>query len=151
MLCSQTIRKRVNDGNLVIEPFTDHATAHGRTYGLSQCGYDIRIAQSLTLWPFWGRLASSLERIRLPADLSAEVKDKSTNARMFILVQNTIIEPGWEGYLTLELTRFLPWPIKIKKGTPIAQIVFHQLNEPTENPYDGKYQNQTQIPQKAKF
>lgn len=103
------------------------------------------------LWPFHGRLGSIIEFIRLPNDLSAEVKDKSTNARMFVFVQNTIIEPGWAGYLTVELTRFLPWPIKLRAGTPIAQVVFHQLDEPTEIPYRGKYQNQQPGPQKAKF
>lgn len=85
----------------------------------------------------------------MPNDLCAEVKDKSTNARMFVLVQNTIIEPGWRGFLTLELTRMLPWPIRIKRGTPIAQIVFKRLDAPTEQPYSGKYQDQKRGPVRA--
>lgn len=132
----------VYDGDLELHPYNEREVVHGRSYGLSSCGYDIRIAQDMWLWPFWGRLASVMEYIKLPDTLSAEVKDKSTNARIFILVQNTIIEPGWGGYLTLELTRFLPWPTKIKRGTPIAQVVFHQLDKATEIPYKGKYQDQ---------
>lgn len=159
MLCSQTIRRRVLDPAtdweanhlLIIDPFEERAVSNGRTYGLSSCGYDVRLAQDVWLWPMFGRLASIMEFIKLPNDMSAEVKDKSTNARMFVLVQNTIIEPGWHGYLTLELTRFLPWPIKLKAGTPIAQIVFHQLDMPTDMPYRGKYQGQKAGPQKARL
>jgi len=163
ILSAQSIRKRCrvkgrNDGSAtfslrdmlpMIHPFEERGLSNGRTYGLSSCGYDVRLAQTIWLWPFWGRLGSVQEYIRMPIDVCAEVKDKSTNARLFVLVQNTIIEPGWEGYLTLELTRFLPWPIRLKKGTPIAQIVFKMLDEPTDSPYEGKYQYQSKGPQKA--
>lgn len=151
MLCAQTIRSLRMGGKLAITPFSESGKFEGRSYGLSACGYDVRLAQDIWLWPFYGRLGSIVEYIRLPTDLSAEVKDKSTNARLFVFVQNTIIEPGWCGYLTLELTRFLPWPIRLKKGTPIAQVVFHQLDKPTEQPYCGKYQAQATGPQKARF
>lgn len=133
----------------LIEPFHERTRKDGRTFGLSSCGYDVRLARSVWLWPFWGRLNSIIEHINMPDDLCAEVKDKSTNARLFVLVQNTIIEPGWHGYLTLELTRFLPWPIFLRRGTPIAQIVFKQLDRPTRQPYDGKYQAQAEGAQKA--
>lgn len=156
MLSSQTIRNRAlnrcdPEYRLEIVPFTERGIVHGRSYGLSSCGYDVRLAQDLWLFPFYGRLGSILEHIRMPPDLSAEVKDKSTNARLFVFVQNTIIEPGWDGYLTVELTRFLPWPIHLKKGTPIAQIVFHQLDEATDQPYRGKYNHQEADPQQARF
>jgi dCTP deaminase len=125
--------------------------SQGRSFGLSSCGYDVRLAQDIWLWPLWGRLGSIQEHLDMPDDLCAEVKDKSTNARLFILVQNTIVEPGWRGYLTVELTRFLPWPVRLRKGTPIAQIVFKRLDQPTEQPYRGKYQDQEIAPQKARM
>lgn len=144
---------RVENGELVISPFCERAKSNGRSYGLSACGYDVRLAQDIWLWPFWGRLGSIREYLALPADLAARVLDKSTNARCFIFVQNTIIEPGWRGYLTVELTRILPWPVRLRSGTPIAQIVFETLDEPTEQPYgaDGKYQDQSPGPQAARF
>lgn len=126
-----------------ITPFHERTKIEGRSYGLSAAGYDIRIAEDIWLWPLFGRLASSIEYFNMPNDCLAYVKDKSTNARLFKFVQNTVIEPGWKGYLTLELTRDRPWPIFIKRGTPIAQIIFHRLEAPTEQPYDGKYQNQS--------
>ena len=68
-----------------------------------------------------------------------------------MLVQNTVAEPGWRGYLTLEITRVLPWPIRIKAGTAIAQMIFKRLEQPTEQPYGcrDKYQDQKAGPQPA--
>lgn len=142
VLSSQSIRRVHAETGWLVSPWSEGDLSHGRSYGLSSAGYDVRIAQTLWLWPFWGRLASTIERVRLPADLKADLKDKSTNARMFVTVQNTIMEPGWFGNITLELTRKLPWPVRIKAGTPIGQLVFMKLDEPTERPYGGKYQDQ---------
>ena len=151
ILSAQSIRSLCQGPQPLISPFTERGVSLGRSFGLSSCGYDVRLAQDIWLWPFWGRLGSIQERLDMPDDLCAEVKDKSTNARLFILVQNTIVEPGWRGYLTVELTRFLPWPVRLKKGTPIAQIVFKRLDQPTDQPYRGKYQNQEITPQKARM
>jgi dCTP deaminase len=54
-----------------------------------------------------------------------------------LTVQNTVIEPGWRGYLTLELTNHGPNRLEIPAGSPIAQIIFEMLDEPTEQPYRG--------------
>lgn len=145
-LSAQSIMERCLRYPPMVAPFHRRSTCNGRTFGLGPHGYDIRIAQTIWLWPFWGKLASSIERFHMPDDVCAEVKDKSTNARLFVFVQNTVIEAGWRGYLTLELTRFRPWPIRIKRGTPIAQIVFSQLDRKTDRPYEGKYQSQPSQP-----
>lgn len=120
------------------------------SYGLSTCGYDVRIAQDIWLWPGFGRLASTVERFNMPDDVMAEVKDKSSWARRFVTVQNTVIEPGWRGTLTLELTNHRPWPRFIRAGSPIAQIVFYNLDKASEQPYNGKYQDQAAGPQPAR-
>ncbi len=126
-----------------IKPFCERTKEFGMSYGLSAAGYDIRIAEDIYLNKGDFVLASSLEEFNMPNNLLAYVKDKSTWARQGIAVQNTVIEPGWKGYLTLEITNHSKLPITFKQGMPIAQIVFHELKEPTEQPYDGKYQNQS--------
>lgn len=151
ILSAQSIRRRCSKSTALspmVFPFFERTRHEGKTFGLSAAGYDVRIQQDIWLWPFWGRLASTVECFDIPHDIIAFVHDKSSWARKFVLVQNTVIEPGWRGWLTLELTRFLPWPIKIKAGTPIAQIVFHELDERTAQPYpeDGKYQDQPARP-----
>lgn len=150
VLSAQSILQLCKRSPPLIFPFVERGVSHGRSYGLSGCSYDVRIEQTIWLWPFWGRLASTMERFDMPDNVCATVKDKSSNARRFILVQNTFVDAGWRGYLTLELIRIRPWPVRIKAGTPIAQFVFQWLDEPTELPYRGKYQNQPCRPIAAK-
>jgi dCTP deaminase len=150
-LSAQTILRRHCSGDVIFEPFYLRGFFEGRSFGLSSCGYDVRLKQDIWLWPLWGRRGSIKERIRMPVDLRGKVEDKSTNARLFVTVQNTNIEPGWAGWLTVELTRHLPWPIRLKAGTPIAQIVLQMLDEPTMLPYRGKYQDQEDEPVAARL
>lgn len=122
----------------------------GTTYGLSACGYDIRLDQEIVLTPGGFRLASAMELFRMPTNVVGVVHDKSTWARRGLAVQNTVIEPGWTGYLTLELTNHSSDVFILESGTPIAQVVFHFLDMDTAFPYDGKYQNQERGPQGAR-
>lgn len=134
-----------------ITPIEERTTYSGLSYGLSSAGYDIRIAQNRELQPQGFCLASSCEYFTMPNNLLGIVHDKSTWARQGLTVQNTVIEPGWTGYLTLELTNHSLNTIDIYMNMPIAQIIFHLLDEPTEQPYTGKYQYQEMGPQPAKF
>jgi dCTP deaminase len=134
---AQTIRKVKP-----VNPFCERTKFCGVSFGLSSAGYDIRIAKSLRLMRGDFALASSMERFEMPNDWLGIVHDKSTWGRKGIAVQNTVIEPGWCGYLTIELTNHSIDNIWIEEGVGIAQIVFHRLEEPTEQPYTGKYQNQ---------
>ena len=122
----------------------------GFSGGLTECGYDICIAQDVTL--FLGRrfvLASAWEEFDMPNDLMGRVLNKSSWARRGIdASMTTNIEPGWKGFLTLELRYSGIKPIKIKAGTPIAQVIFEQILEPAI--YDGAYQNQVNRPVKNK-
>ena len=130
----------------MVGPFNERTVANGMTFGLGPAGYDVRIKQRLTLMRGDFALASTIERFSMPTDVLAKVADKSSWARLGLAVQNTIIEPGWAGWLTLELTNHGHAPIDIEAGSPIAQIIFHQLLEPTELQYSGKYQNQADRP-----
>ena len=160
-----------------IEPFCMR-TAHeaGMSYGLSACGYDIRIgkinlgafkrgdneragdknwdplgAQHVDLRPGQFILMSSLEHLVMPHDLVATVRDKSTLARQGIALQNTVIEPGWRGFITLEVSNHGSQTIRLAVGSPIAQLIFEKLDEPTQQPYEGKYQDQEDRPVEAIF
>jgi len=121
---------------------------HGVSYGLSEAGYDIRIKQEVILHPFRRfALASAIEKFAMPNDMVAIVHDKSTWARRKLSVFNTVIEPGWQGFLTLELVYHGWVPLRIPAGAGIAQVLFHQISEPAT--YAGKYQNQGDRPTPA--
>lgn len=142
---------------------------HGYSYGMSEAGYDIRLKQSITFDNRQGRglvfvfngdepqvithgtfcLGSTIEEFQMPTNLTGIVHDKSTWARQGLSVFNTVIEPGWKGFLTLEFAYRGEDVLEIPAGVGIAQVVFHQTAEHAQ--YDGKYQHAEDKPQEAKF
>lgn len=99
---------------------------------------------------FIGRfvLASATEEFDMPSDLVGQIKDKSTWARQGLSVFNTVVEPKWRGYLTLELVFHGNDPVVIEAEQGISQALFGRLQE--DGDYgDGKYQNAAEGPQKA--
>ena len=122
--------------------------ANGVSHGLAEAGYDVRIAQSVTLHPLRRfTLASTVEKFVMPSGLVGIVHDKSTWARRGLSVFNTVIEPGWHGWLTLELAYHGFRPLRIPAGAGIAQVLFHQTAE--QAAYSGKYQGQPNRPVEA--
>ena len=124
--------------------------AHGVSHGMSEAGYDIRIKQTVILHPLRRfALASTIERFEMPENLVAIVHDKSTWARRGLSVFNTVIEPGWSGWLTIELVYHGLFPLRIPAGAGIAQVIFHQIAVPASYA-GGKYDNQPNHPVRAK-
>lgn len=129
-------------------PFNERAVFNGMSFGLSSAGYDVRVAE--TFWLTQDQrfvLASTVEEFNMPNDLIGMVHDKSSWARRGVSLFNTVIEPGWRGFLTLEIVYHGRDDIRVERGSPIAQIVFMRLTEPTTMPYNGKYQDQKEGPQ----
>ncbi len=152
ILSSQTIR-RLCVNHKLISPFHERTVLNGKTFGLGSAGYDVRVVLDYGdrryLQPGGFMLAATAEHFNMPDGIIGFVHDKSSWARIGLAVQNTVIEPGWRGYLTLELTNHSGLPISIWQHDPIAQIVFNKLDEPTYQPYEGKYQDQKSGPQPA--
>ena len=140
-------------------------THGGVTHGLSEAGYDIRIKQEVRFRdkcvgafvpsehpPMYAPkrvyggfiLASTIEEFDMPPGLVGVVHDKSTWARRGLSVFNTVIEPGWKGFLTLELVYHGSEPLTIPAGSGIAQVVFHRTSDVAN--YTGRYQNQKDEP-----
>ena len=116
----------------------DKMRQHGVSFGLSEAGYDIRIKQDV-VFDKSGRgwvdgitdngnfcLASAIEEFHMPPNLVGIVHDKSTWARQGLSVFNTVIEPSWNGFLTLELVYHGRNGLHIPAGAGIAQVIFHQ-------------------------
>jgi len=134
----------------MISPFAESAVVRGMSFGLSAASYDVRIAESVTIYPGEFVLASTAERFHVPNDVLIVVHDKSSWARRGMMTQNTVLDPGFIGHVTLELTNHGRSALVISAGDPIAQVVCHLLTEATAQPYSGKYQNQEAGPQHAR-
>lgn len=102
----------------------------------------------MILEPYSFTLARSYEYIRMPDDCIAMVSGKSTYARCGLSLDNTVLQPGWEGHITLELTNSTSLPIKVYAMEGIAQLIFLQSDERCLETYadkGGKYNRQTGI------
>jgi dCTP deaminase len=89
----------------------------------SESVYQHTVTDDFLLEPNKFVLASTQEKVSVPNHLAAFVA-------------------GLEGQITLELYNQSEKPILLKAGVRICQLVFFQLDETTEKPYSGKYQNQ---------
>ena len=152
----------------------EKVVAHGMSYGCSEAGYDIRIKQEIRFYPVnrdaefkkfrvmvytndsltsdgEGRftIASAIEEFQMPTNLLGRVCDKSSWARKGLSVFNTVIEPGWNGFLTLELVYHGNTELIIPADAPIAQVIFEEVKNPAQ--YNGKYQFQSSEPTPSKY
>ncbi|RAS75476.1 dCTP deaminase [Priestia endophytica] len=88
-------------------------------------------------------LATTIEYIKLPDNLTAFVEGRSSIGRMGLFIQNAgWVDPGFEGQITLELYNANRLPIKLIKGWRICQLVFAEMDQSPNHPYIGKYQGQ---------
>lgn len=156
---------REKDGNKII------------SYGLSSYGYDLRVSNQFKVFtnmnysmvdpkgftedefvhvegdecivpPNSFALAVSVEYFRIPNDVLTICIGKSTYARCGIIVNVTPFEPGWEGYVTLEISNTTPLPAKIYANEGLAQVIFLKGDKPCDVTYadrKGKYMKQVGI------
>lgn len=93
-------------------------------------------------------LARTIEYFRIPRNVLTITVGKSTYARAGIITNVTPFEPGWEGFVTLEISNTTPLPAKIYANEGIAQVIFFEADEECEVSYadkKGKYQGQVGV------
>ena len=151
------------------------------SYGLSSAGYDVRLGtmfakfatngigdphdpkadgvmhhtqvDAFVIQPKEHVLGVTVEEFAMPDDVVGICLGKSTYARLGLIVNVTPLEPGWCGYLTLELHNASRRMIKVYPNEGIAQITFHKIERPrvTYEDRHGKYQHQVNIPVRSKL
>ena len=170
--------KKMAIENEMIKPFVEKQNAKNNiSFGLSSFGYDARVSNEFKIFTdvdsaivdpknfksnsFVSRttkeciippnsfvLASTVEYFKIPKDVLVICLGKSTYARCGIIVNVTPLEPGWEGFVTLEFSNTSPLPAKIYANEGAAQFIFLKGNEIPEITYDqrnGKYMNQSGV------
>lgn len=168
ILVDRDIRKALAEGIIEIDPYDE-------TF-LQAASYDIRLSPEIrridprmecldpsiaqpysfvevlshafALHPGEFILASSVERIRLPDYMVAQLAGKSSLARLGIQIESAgFFDPGWNGQATLEIVNLTQRPVRIFPWMKIAQMVFQTTSNRAERPYGhpelgSKYQNQ---------
>lgn len=136
----------VNRG--IITPFKATKVDDGVTpsYGCDGMLYTLRGQCNFTLFKLFPLQSISfltLEQIKMPLNCGGLLTVKSTYARKgIILVTNSPVDPGYEGYLTIRLFNSNNvGPALILDGSGgFIQLTVHRLST-TVNAYEGRWQN----------
>src|SRR6059058_2919156 len=153
ILSDRDIRAHVKSGRITIDPYDErclqpssvdlHVDSEFRVFANSRYPYidvkqempdltelvEVKPDEPFILHPGEFVLGSTLERVAIPDDLVARLEGKSSLGRLGLLIHSTAgyVDPGWDGYLTLELSNVARLPITIYLGMRIGQLSFLRL------------------------
>jgi dCTP deaminase len=162
ILSDKTILKMLADKSLIIKPLDKEQIQPasvdirlGNTFGIvedsptgiinleKEIKYKTITSDTYILLPNQFVLATTMEYIVLPNDITAFVEGRSSLGRMGLFIQNAgWVDPGFRGEITLELFNANRCAIELKAGRRIGQLVFAKMDDTALNPYNGKYQGQ---------
>ena len=173
ILSDRSIREAVAAGRIIIDPFDDACVQpssvdlhldhrflvfRNHTMGLIDVRKDLsELTEEVSfseddpfiLHPGEFVLGTTLEKVSLSNKVVARLEGKSSLGRIGLLIHSTagFVDPGFEGFLTLELSNVANLPIKIYPEMKIGQISFYSLTTPSESSYGSelygsKYQGQ---------
>jgi len=175
ILSDRTMREQIEQGRIRVEPLAEgaiqpssidlrlgnkirvfqnnhisHIDLRNDTSSLTEV-VELRPGQPFFLRPLEFALGVTVEHISVPDDLVARLDGKSSLGRVGLLIHATagLVDPGWEGRLTLELMNLAPFPISLFADMKIGQISFIQMTTPVDSPYGAgelasKYQGDTE-------
>jgi dCTP deaminase len=164
IISDETLKRMMAEGAIAVEPI--------ESYQIQPASIDLRLGRSflkvdentleslsldaempyvaiekdeIILPPHTFLLATTVEFVRIPANVTAFVEGRSSIGRMGLFIQNAgWVDPGFEGRITLELYNANRLPIRLESGRRICQIVFARMDAPASRPYAGKYQHQAE-------
>lgn len=168
ILSDADIRRRLGDGDLVIDPLDDPELQ------IQPASVDVRLGREFlefrranipcihpnreqevgeyvsetviedgnefVLHPGDFVLGTTKERVEVPPDLVAQVEGRSSLGRLAVVVHATagFIDPGYRGQVTLELSNLGSAPVALTPGMRISQLVFTELKTASERPYGAE-------------
>jgi dCTP deaminase len=162
ILSAVDLRNELKQGTLVIDPLRDDT--------IRENGVDLRFSEeivrlqstdavldiasptseglyfkekaldSFVLGKYEKVLVATLEQVKLPNDLMAFCELRSTFSRAGISIPPTVVDAGFEGNLTIQISGG-PFPVKIPVKTRFLHLIFAELKTPLVTGYEGKYKN----------
>ena len=117
------------------------------TYDKNSIRYRTFEFEELIIQPGDFFLLSTEEKITLSKSTAGFVSGRSSMARVGVNVHCAgFVDPQFSGTITMEVSNFTNYPIKLHRGMRLCQIVILLTTDPVEIGYgekkDSKYQNQ---------
>ena len=168
VLTKEEILKEIRQGTVEIEPFNVDQVGPGsidlhlgnefRVFKKlrSACVVEDNISiedlterleteESFTLMPGESVLGITHERIKLPPNICGWLEGRSRFARMGLVIHMTagFIQPGIDNRQVLEIGNLAPFPLVLKPGVRICQIILERTEGKAS--YQGKFMNQNHL------
>lgn len=146
MLSDRTIREMMKKGDIIISGELDQSQIQPVSIDLRLGGLldedeelfatECAEVPSYVMPPGQFMLGSTLERVGLSSNIVGQVHGKSTRARQGLVVHAAgLVDPGFNGELTLEIFNMSSAPVILEHGMLICQITFELLSTTPERLY----------------
>jgi len=152
VLNDNEIRELVAKGLLIIDPYSDDSLSPA-SYDFSIGSYQslnmpdkhradcLQTDKSVEIFPGESFLASTVEILGCPLNITGEIVSKSSTSRKGLnLFSPGWVDPGFIGQLTVAMKNETYKPIVLKYGQKLWQVVFDTCT-PAGQSYQGHYQN----------
>lgn len=131
-------------GDQYFEPTREGETIIYGVPGQNPEGYfceEKSIRDRLVLQPGERVISCSAGRINMPKGYFGLLQTKGTLARLFVQAtcNDGQVEPGFEGYVTLELVNLSPWRVEFPRLSEIGQLYVFKCSSVVDRGYQGRY------------
>ena len=168
VLTREEILKEIRQGTIEIEPFEEDQVGPGSidlhlgnefrvfkklrnasivedSVSVEDLTERLETQESFTLMPGETVLGITLERIKLPANICGWLEGRSRFARMGLVIHMTagFIQPGINNRQVLEIGNLAPFPLVLKPGVRICQIILERTEGKAY--YQGRFMSQNRL------
>jgi dCTP deaminase len=168
VLTREEILKEIRQGTIVIEPFDEKQVGPGSvdlrlgnefrvfkklrnacvvedSVSAEDLTERLKADESFTLMPGETVLGLTQERIKLPGTICGWLEGRSRFARMGLVIHMTagFVQPGINNRQVLEIGNLAPFPLVLKPGVRICQIILDRTEG--EASYQGKFMRQDRL------
>jgi dCTP deaminase len=145
VLSDAGIKRSIEQGTLSIDPFSEEA--------LTPNGYDLSMAElmlpdgdarvcgdagHLDIPPMSRVVISTLEYLRLPGNMSAQLWLRTRWSRRGLLATFGKVDAGFEGTITIGAFHCGGEPLRLVLGDRVCQVCFELLDENAQKEYAGR-------------
>jgi len=168
VLTREEILKEIREGTIEVEPFGRDQVGPGsidlrlgnefRVFkklrnalvvkdqlSLEDLTERVVVKESFTLMPGETVLGITQERIKLPGNICGWLEGRSRFARIGLVIHMTasFVQPGINNRQVLEIGNLAPFPLVLKPGVRICQIILERTEGAAS--YQGKFMRQNRL------
>jgi dCTP deaminase len=168
VLTREEILREIRQGTIGIEPFEENQVGPGSidlhlgrefrvfkklrnacvvedSISVEDLTERLEAEESFTLMPGETVLGITHEKIKLPANICGWLEGRSRFARMGLVIHMTasFIQPGINNRQVLEIGNLAPFPLVLKPGVRICQIILERTEGKAS--YQGRFMSQDRL------